>query len=46
MVQLLSSPNLARTMGTAAREHIRINYNIDRHISILQQTIDKAQPGS
>lgn len=46
MVQLLSSPTLARTMGTAAREHIRINYNIDRHISILQQAIDNAQPGS
>ena len=46
MVQLLSSSSLARTMGTAAREHIRTSYNIDRHIGILQQAIDNAQPGS
>ena len=46
MVQLLTSPQLARTMGTAAREHIRKNYNIDRHISILQQAVDTAHRAS
>lgn len=42
MVKLLSDQQLARSMGSAAREHIRKNYNISTHISILQQSIDNA----
>jgi glycosyltransferase involved in cell wall biosynthesis len=42
MLQLLESESTARTMGSAAREHIRSNYAIGRHIDSLQQCVDAA----
>jgi hypothetical protein len=30
-------------MGEAAREHIRANYNIKRHVACLQSAIDAAR---
>jgi colanic acid/amylovoran biosynthesis glycosyltransferase len=42
MARFLENESLAREMGAAAREHIRTNYSIDRHISTLQQTLDDA----
>jgi len=42
MTRLLENESLAKEMGAAAREHIRANYSIERHISTLQQTIDDA----
>ena len=43
MVQLLQDPQLCRTMGLAARGHIRKNYNIDQHINTLQNLIESAR---
>lgn len=43
MTRLLQDEALARTMGQNARQHIRENYNIDRHIGCLQQIIDEAR---
>lgn len=43
MCRLLNDPGLCRAMGNKAREHIHKNYNIDRHISCLQQVIDQAR---
>jgi len=45
MCQLLRDPEVCRTMGSAARQHIRENYNIDRHIQSLQDLIEKARVG-
>ena len=45
MCRLLRDPQRCRTMGTAARQHIREHYNIDRHIQTLQDLIDKARVG-
>lgn len=42
MLQLLESESTARSMGSAAREHIRSNYAINRHIEVLQQCVDAA----
>jgi colanic acid/amylovoran biosynthesis glycosyltransferase len=43
MVRLLSDPGLCRTMGGAARDHVRTNYSIERHIACLQEIIDAAR---
>lgn len=43
MVKLFKDKALCRTMGAAGREHIKINYNIDRHIGILDQLIEEAR---
>ena len=40
---LLGDQSLAESMGAKAREHIRLNYNIDRHISCLQELVDAAR---
>jgi glycosyltransferase involved in cell wall biosynthesis len=40
MVRLLLDPSLARTMGAAARKHVKENYSMTRHIELLQTCID------
>lgn len=40
---MLGDKGLCRTMGNAAREHVRTNFNITRHISVLQEAIDAAR---
>jgi len=42
MLQLLGNESFARKLGTAARDHIRRNYSIQRHIDVLQQCVDAA----
>ncbi len=46
MCRLLSDPDLCRSMGNNARQHIREHYNIDRHIACLQKVIDQAREES
>jgi glycosyltransferase involved in cell wall biosynthesis len=46
MVQLLSHPMQARMMGAAARQHIRANYSMDRHLNVLQTALSRAVSGS
>src|SRR5688572_794623 len=41
--KLLADRDLAASMGAKAREHIRLNYNIERHIACLQGLIDGAR---
>jgi glycosyltransferase involved in cell wall biosynthesis len=43
---LIQDKPLCRRMGEAAREHIRVNYNIKRHIARLQEAIDGARNGA
>ncbi|MFC1688672.1 glycosyltransferase [Pseudomonadota bacterium] len=43
MKMLLDDQGLCKTMGGAAREHIRINYNIERHIACIDQLIAEAR---
>ncbi len=42
---LLADRDLCIRMGAKAREHIRLNYNIDRHIACLQALVDAARAG-
>jgi glycosyltransferase involved in cell wall biosynthesis len=43
MTELLSDSALARTMGTAARAHVRESYSMGRHIAVLQEIMDSAR---
>ena len=43
MELLLGDQEMCRSMGGAAREHIRTNYNIDRHINCIDQLISEAR---
>lgn len=43
MARLVNDQELCRMMGNNAREHIRLNYNIDSHIGRLQHAIDAAR---
>jgi glycosyltransferase involved in cell wall biosynthesis len=43
MRALIQDKQLCRSMGEAAREHIRANYNIKRHVACLQSAIDAAR---
>lgn len=43
MLRLLTDKSLCRTMGEKAREHIRTNYNIDRHLSSIDGLIEEAR---
>ncbi|WP_269540992.1 glycosyltransferase family 4 protein [Cerasicoccus fimbriatus] len=43
MVRLLKDSELARRMGTNAREHIRSNYNTQQHVQRLQEVLDAAR---
>ncbi|MEI7701327.1 MAG: glycosyltransferase [Planctomycetia bacterium] len=45
MQELLRDEALCRRMGAAGRGHIRQNYNISKHIDVLQQTIHTAVSG-
>lgn len=46
MVRLLLDSTLCATMGAKAREHIRSNFSIERHIDALQTVIDGARQHS
>jgi glycosyltransferase involved in cell wall biosynthesis len=43
MQQLLRDESLCRRMGTAARQHISANYNIQRHIGTLSDVLAQAR---
>ena len=43
MKTLLQDPKLCRQMGSAAREHVRKNYSMGRHISTLQEAMNSAR---
>ncbi len=43
MIRLLRDKNLCRSMGEKAREHIRTNYNIKRHLSCIDGLIEAAR---
>ncbi len=43
MKKLLEDQNLCRTLGAAAREHVKRNYNIARHIACIDQLINEAR---
>jgi len=43
MIRLLKDKELCRAMGEKAREHIRTNYNIDRHLSYIDGLIEAAR---
>jgi len=43
MRKLIEDKQLCRKMGQNAREHIRMNYNINRHIACLQELVDAAR---
>lgn len=43
MLALLQDKQLCRTMGEKAREHIRSNYNIKRHLDCLDDLISQAR---
>lgn len=40
---LLADRELCMKMGAQAREHVRLNYNIERHISCIQKLVDAAR---
>lgn len=42
MAQILQNQNLARKLGQSARNHIRENYSIERHLANLQTIIKSA----
>lgn len=41
--QLLDNPGECRAMGARARDHIKKNYSMKRHIGVLQELIDAAR---
>jgi glycosyltransferase involved in cell wall biosynthesis len=43
MNRLLTNPELCRTMGAAAREHVRTNFSLAQHIRRVQDAIDSAR---
>jgi glycosyltransferase involved in cell wall biosynthesis len=43
MVDFLNNPERARSMGEAAREHIRTNYSLEKHVGNLQRSVDSAR---
>lgn len=43
MLKLFNDKDLCREMGEAGRNHIKTNYNIDRHIGVLNQIIKEAK---
>ena len=43
MIRLLQDKALCRSMGEKAREHIRTNYKIDRHLSCIDGLLQKAR---
>jgi colanic acid/amylovoran biosynthesis glycosyltransferase len=43
VIRILKDKALCRSMGEKAREHIRTNYNIDRHLSCIDGLIEKAR---
>lgn len=40
---LIEDPERCRSMGQGAREHIRLNYGIDRHVECLQSLVDRCR---
>ena len=45
MKLLLEDQSLFKSMGAAAREHIRANFNINTHISRINEVVDQARTG-
>lgn len=43
MISLLDDPSRMQVMGAAARQHIRNNYSMTKHIGVLQEVIDAAR---
>jgi glycosyltransferase involved in cell wall biosynthesis len=43
LCRLLKDKALCRTLGENAREHVRTNFNLDRHIACLQKVLDEAR---
>lgn len=43
MLQLVRDPVLCRSMGESARQHIRANFSMQRHIACLQAVVDAAR---
>ena len=42
MIQLLKEPGLARSMGQNAKQRIRENFSLRRHIDLLDELLQKA----
>jgi glycosyltransferase involved in cell wall biosynthesis len=42
MIRILDEPGLAGQMGTAARERIRKNFTLKKHIDVINQEIEQA----
>jgi glycosyltransferase involved in cell wall biosynthesis len=45
MIKLLGDPERCESMGKRARDHIRENFGLDRHVATLQAAIDSARLG-
>ena len=43
MLELVGNPALCRALGESARQHIRDNYSMARHIGCLQTAVDEAR---
>jgi glycosyltransferase involved in cell wall biosynthesis len=43
MKHLLKNPDMCRTMGAAARNHVRTNFSLEQHIQRVQRAIDSAR---
>jgi colanic acid/amylovoran biosynthesis glycosyltransferase len=42
MVRLFNDKTLCQTMGAVGRSHIQLNYNIERHIGVLEDQLNMA----
>ncbi len=42
MITLLENPSLAKKLGKNAKEHMRRNYTLSRHINVLNELTEKA----
>ena len=42
MIRLFNDKTLCQTMGEAGRSHIQLNYNIERHIGVLEDQLNMA----
>jgi glycosyltransferase involved in cell wall biosynthesis len=40
--RLLANPDLSRSMGANARQHVKTSFGLERHIACLQQVLDEA----
>jgi len=42
MIRLFNDKTLCQKMGEAGRSHIQLNYNIERHIGVLEDQLNMA----